>query len=322
MWKLLVLALLAVAHAAYYEELTARQLPEIGRRATTWKAGYNKRLANMSKEQLKQLLGAKLDKAPVDAPMVFPQTKPATLPTTFDARTQWPECTLIGFIRDQAQCGSCWAVSSSAAMGDRTCISTSGAQVPYLSDEDVMTCCGRQCAPDGNGCDGGYPLAAWEWWSKTGVVTGGPYDSNQGCEPYMINPESSSSAKAPACSKTCEKSYNGQYASDKHKGSTYYAVGNGVTGMQQELFSNGPIVSAFTVYEDFYNYVSGVYQHKYGAAVGGHAVKIVGWGTENDTPYWLVANSWNASWGLQGFFKIIRGTDDCGFESSISAGKY
>ena len=48
---------------------------------------------------------------------------------------------------------------------------------------------------------------------------------------------------------------------------------------------------------------------------GGHAVKIVGWGTEDGTDYWLVANSWNTSWGLEGFFKIARGGDQCGIET-------
>jgi cathepsin B len=89
-----------------------------------------------------------------------------------------------------------------------------------------------------------------------------------------------------------------------------------------------------------------------GSFLGGHAVKIIGWGTESGVDYWLVANSWNVHWGLQvracvrqmcavgvdcdcyvddvnaqvyivnlqGFFKIIRGVDECGFEDEISAG--
>uniref|UniRef100_A0A8W8NDP1 Peptidase C1A papain C-terminal domain-containing protein n=3 Tax=Ostreidae TaxID=6563 RepID=A0A8W8NDP1_MAGGI len=53
----------------------------------------------------------------------------------------------------------------------------------------------------------------------------------------------------------------------------------------------------------------------------GHAIKILGWGTENGDDYWLVANSWNPDWGDQGFFKILRGQDECGIESQISAGE-
>jgi len=46
----------------------------------------------------------------------------------------------------------------------------------------------------------------------------------------------------------------------------------------------------------------------------------MGWGTENGTPYWLVANSWNEDWGDKGTFKIRRGTNECGIESQIVAG--
>lgn len=57
------------------------------------------------------------------------------------------------------------------------------------------------------------------------------------------------------------------------------------------------------VFQDFYSYTSGVYHHVTGKFDGGHAVKIIGWGVENDTKYWLVANSWNATWGMDGNFK-------------------
>lgn len=97
--------------------------------------------------------------------------------------------------------------------------------------------------------------------------------------------------------------------------------------------------------------VTGVYQHVTGEMLGGHAIKILGWGEENGTPYWLAANSWNNDWGDQGkseyvtfyysysttkmqssqhsntcvfphtgFFKIKRGNDECGIESEVVAG--
>ena len=64
----------------------------------------------------------------------------------------------------------------------------------------------------------------------------------------------------------------------------------------------------------------GVYRHVTGEVLGGHAVKILGWGTENGTPYWLVANSWNYDWGDKGYFKILRGSNECGIEEDIFAG--
>lgn len=46
--------------------------------------------------------------------------------------------------------------------------------------------------------------------------------------------------------------------------------------------------------------IIGVYQHTTGVALGDHAIKIIGWGTEAGTPYWLVVNSWNSDWGDAG----------------------
>ncbi|WP_411023072.1 C1 family peptidase, partial [Salmonella sp. s51228] len=73
------------------------------------------------------------------------------------------------------------------------------------------------------------------------------------------------------------------------------------------------------VYADFPSYKSGVYQQHSDKQLGGHAVKIIGWGVENSVPYWLVANSWNPDWGDNGYFKIIRGRDECGIEDGIVA---
>ena len=87
-----------------------------------------------------------------------------------------------------------------------------------------------------------------------------------------------------------------------------------------ELMTNGPAEGAFTVYSDFPNYKSGVYQHVAGSALGGHAIRILGWGEENGTPYWLVANSWNYDWGDNGTFKILRGSNHCGIEGGVVAG--
>lgn len=62
------------------------------------------------------------------------------------------------------------------------------------------------------------------------------------------------------------------------------------------------------------NYKSGVYKHTTGGYLGGHAVKIVGWGeTDDNVPYWIVANSWNTSWGLDGYFHMGM-NGDCDFE--------
>ncbi|EER13594.1 cysteine protease Cys2, putative [Perkinsus marinus ATCC 50983] len=82
--------------------------------------------------------------------------------------------------------------------------------------------------------------------------------------------------------------------------------------------TNGPTSAAFSVYEDFLSYKSGVYKHTSGGFLGGHAVEIIGWGTEKGVDYWLVMNSWNEEWGDHGTFKIVQG--DCGIDDMILAG--
>ncbi|KAJ9590993.1 hypothetical protein L9F63_027798, partial [Diploptera punctata] len=104
--------------------------------------------------------------------------------------------------------------------------------------------------------------------------------------------------------------------------SEVYNVADDETQIQLEILKNGPVEASFDVYEDFLHYKSGVYQHQNGDYLGGHAVKILGWGVDKTTktPYWIIANSWNSDWGENGYFLMLRGTDECSIESGIVAG--
>ena len=247
------------------------------------------------------------------------------LPDTFDARQKWPNCTSIGEIRDQGSCGSCWAFGAVEAMTDRICIKSDGKLTPHISAEDLVSCCWY-----GFGCGGGHLSSAWNYWVKSGIVTGGQYDSKQGCQPYLIpacdhyvkghHKPCGGTKPTPQCQRKCEAGYNVTYSKDKWYGSKVYRVSRSVRMIMTEIMTNGPVEASFTVYADFLSYKSGVYHHIYGSYKGGHAVKILGWGTERGWPYWLVANSWNTDWGDKGFFKILRGHDECGIESGIVAG--
>merc|ERR1712048_360190 len=256
------------------------------------------------------------------------------IPTDFDVRTAFPDCAEVsGFIGDQSSCGSCWAFGSTMAFNDRHCIAT-GNKI-LLSTEDTTANCGfLHCFS--MGCGGGHPGAAWDWFRGTGVVTGGGYDkigAGETCAPYSLAPcahHVPATEKYPACpsdeyptpslSKCTESSYGKSYSADKIKASDSYSL-NGIQAIQADMVQYGSATAAFTVYDDFPTYKSGVYKKTSNNQLGGHAVKLLGWGTENGEDYWLVANSWNEQWGDNGTFKIRRGTNECGIEGQVSAGR-
>jgi len=300
MYRLALFCLLAAANAD--PELVANS-PElvdyVNAQKTTWKAGLNPRFEGVSIDTIRGMMGVRGMDEPLGLPIVSQRV--GAIPDSFDARDQWASCQSVKEIRDQGQCGSCWAFGAVEAMNDRICIHSSGASQVHLSVEDVVTCC-KTC---GMGCNGGYPAMAWRYWVNKGIVT-------DGCRPYDLG-------RAAACKTECVAGYPISYQNDKHFGVSSYGV-QGLDNIRQEILTNGPVEAAFTVYEDFMNYKSGVYQHVVGKMLGGHAVKILGWGVENGTPYWLVANSWNTGWGENGFFKIKRGNNECGIEGKICAG--
>merc|ERR1719192_2247244 len=246
-------------------------------------------------------------------------------PTDFDARTNWPECaSVIGHIRDQANCGSCWAHGTTEAFNDRMCISSKGKFTTLLSVADTTGCCGfLSCLS--MGCNGGQVQTPWKWFHKTGVVTGGDYGDGKYCYDYTMPqcahhvnsttlPDCSDIKQVqPKCDSKCPTNAQIIYSGDKHQSSDKGYGFRSTSAIKQDLVTYGSVTAAFTVYSDFPSYKSGVYKHTSGQALGGHAVKIIGWGVEEDTEYWLVANSWNDSWGDHGLFKIAFG--ECGIDS-------
>jgi cathepsin B len=274
---------------------------------SSWKAGHNKRFQGLKVKDIKKLCGTEITGV-AELPIKHVEV-PSALPDTFDARTQWPGC--IGAIRDQGHCGSCWAFGAVEALSDRFCIQSKGASKPIIAAQDPTS-----CDTSNGGCNGGQLGSVWRYLANTGAVT-------ESCYPYEMGTckhPGCSELPTPACKKACQASSTLNYATDKHHAVSAYSIARNVTQIATEIMTNGPVEAAFTVYTDFNNYVSGVYHHVSGTAEGGHAIKIIGWGTESGTDYWLVANSWNTDWGDNGFFKIRRGTNECGIEAQITAG--
>jgi len=282
---------------------------------TTWQAHANPHFHNWTIGDVQKILGGKIRPRKASEPVA---QSPTNLPANFDGQLEWP-AGCIGYIRDQGRCGSCWIFGAVEALSDRICIYSNGSTLVNISAYDELTCNG------GGGCEGGYAEEAYAYAQSAGVV-------DEECAPYLC-PDNKDDGhcvltcsvdqepclnfvNTPSCHKTC---VNGaSWKGSKHFITNYYDVDSGK--IEQEIMTNGPVAAAFTVYEDFLSYKSGVYQHTSGSALGGHVVKIYGYGTTSDgVKYWQCQNSWTTHWGAGGYFQILRGADECGIEDDVAA---
>eukprot|EP00123_Amoebidium_parasiticum_P016202 comp23330_c0_seq1/m.38437 comp23330_c0_seq1/g.38437 ORF comp23330_c0_seq1/g.38437 comp23330_c0_seq1/m.38437 type:complete len:357 (-) comp23330_c0_seq1:511-1581(-) len=246
------------------------------------------------------------------------------IPSQFDARAFWPDCQQVGLIRDQGNCGSCWAFGTTSAMSDRLCIHSKGKIQNVISALDLMSCC-TYCALNG-GCEGGQTSDAYWFWVHEGIVSGDNYGSLLGCQPYPIPinlHHGTHHQESPKCVRNCtnENTWLRPYTQDKYFGKeAYWIVPGDTAAAQWEIMTNGPITAQYTVFSDFFLYKDGIYQVTTDKVEGEHDVVIFGWGEEDGVPFWWVKNSWNRLWGHHGFFKIRRGTNEAKIESNWAAG--
>jgi len=303
-------------------------LETVNERATTWQAGRNFH-SNTPRRFAEQLQGTFVNSSRIEFPprRNYLLQDMINLPKNFDSRSAWPNCPSITEIRDQGGCGSCWAFGAVEVMSDRSCIASNGNLNIRYSAEDLLTCC-HSC---GAGCNGGWPGKAFQYWNHIGIVSGGSFNSTEGCRPYEIEPCehhvsgprpscTGEEGPTPRCKRSCQDGYNHMYNEDRHRAREVYSLSSDENEIQHDIRTHGPVEGAFTVYEDFLHYKSGVYQHVHGRPLGGHAIRVLGWGEENGVKFWLCANSWNSDWGDSGFFKILRGSNHCGIEGEMVSG--
>jgi cathepsin B len=319
-------AVASTGHRQFGAAVNHDLINEINNMETTWKAGVNERFVGKSLEEVKHLLGAL--KTPEEKRLPVKQIVALEdLPTDYDLRTAFPDCESLKEVRDQSNCGSCWAFGAVEAMSDRLCIQSGQKLQTRISAEDLVSCC-FEC---GDGCNGGYPDAAWQYFQETGLVTGGLYGDNKTCRPYSMKPCDhhvdgkygpcgGAEYPTPECTGQCVTEYGVDYEQDRWFASDAYGIESNEKKIMTEIYQNGSVEVALTVYEDFLTYKSGVYKHHKGKALGGHAVKCIGWGVENGTPYWLIVNSWNEGWGDNGTIRILRGSNECEIEENVVAG--
>jgi len=291
---------------------------------STWVAEMSPRFVNWTLSDVAALCGVRDDPSLEVAPLrMYDETNSVPVPSSFDWREKMGDrCPGILRVKDQANCGSCWVFGAVEVMEDRACIQSDGSVHLDLSEQDVTSCDSVL-----GGCSGGNPMTAWNYFHSDGIVTGGAFGETSGCFPYAREPCNHASAKGNPdypdcppdagtvpCDKTCVNGQTWEDAKVRNANAPYRLTS--ASDITQDLLQKGPVTVMFKVYQDFPAYKSGVYSPMWPPVeLGGHAVAIYGYGQEGRSEYWLVKNSWNAGWGENGWFRIVKGAAniDSGF---------
>jgi len=266
-------------------QASQRELAQITLAIAESGAGWNPRLSpvsTLSLDQKRRLAGVPAGTRG-QPPYINPRyssTGSGTLPASLDWRNVNGH-NYVSAVKNQGMCGSCWAFAVTAGLESRALIANAapGGNLD-LSEQMVLSCSGAGT------CDGGWPDLA----NKYLVASGSP---QEGFFPY--------SASDAACSLAKKGWQNDSFRIANWQ----YVVQNAkpdVDTIKNALLASGPLVTTMQVYDDFYYYGSGVYKHVSGDYVGGHAILIVGW--DDAAQAFIVKNSWDTTWGENGFFRI------------------
>ncbi|MCO5562893.1 hypothetical protein L7F22_016529 [Adiantum nelumboides] len=218
------------------------------------------------------------------------------------AAIDWRERGAVTGVKNQGQCGSCWAFSTVVAVEGIHQISRG--ELVSLSEQQLIDCNG-----DNKGCNGGSMPIAFDF-----LVNNGGLDTEEHY-PYQ------------AAQGDCPKSYTSSSSPQQSQlvGIDSYAKvpANDEQALLRAVARQPVSVGIDASHRDFQFYAGGVYDGRCGSELD-HGVAIVGFGSDSETgtDYWIVKNSWGPEWGDEGYVHIRRGSADpegkCGINSFAS----
>eukprot|EP01113_Clastostelium_recurvatum_P037892 TRINITY_DN558_c0_g1_i1.p1 TRINITY_DN558_c0_g1~~TRINITY_DN558_c0_g1_i1.p1 ORF type:complete len:351 (-),score=114.43 TRINITY_DN558_c0_g1_i1:77-1081(-) len=221
-------------------------------------------------------------------------------PTPSDWTT--PNPPVVTPVKDQGQCGSCWAFSTVANIEGVWALA--GHPLVSLSESDVVDCTKTSYA-----CSGGWP-----YWAMQDLLT-----SYQG----RIDTEASYPYTIPAAACTFSASSVGatikSFDSYCKEGTTPLSE----TAIESLLIQKGPLSVCLNA-TPMQLYRSGVDNPRSCSPSSiDHCVTLVGYGVDGNTKFWKIKNSWGTTWGEQGFYRLIKGTSQpqgaCGIQTVITS---
>ncbi|KAL0895157.1 hypothetical protein ABMA27_013608 [Loxostege sticticalis] len=208
------------------------------------------------------------------------------VPDSFD----WRDKKKVTRVKDQGNCGSCWAFSAVGNLEGQYAIKHN--KLRELSEQQIV-----DCDENDYGCGGGWMASAFVWLQKHGGI------ESEEDYPYVAPKDQSckfDKSKAVATVSGC-KMFNGK---DEN-------------ALKQVLVSNGPLSIAIDA-TGIMGYFGGIVED---CPAGGlnHGVLLVGYGIENTTEYWIIKNSWSADWGEQGYFRVKMHENSCNMTAYITS---
>jgi len=274
----------------------------------TWNRGLNQ-FSDLSDDEFERFfLMAPQNCSATGTPLRAPAA--ADLP----AHVDWRAKGVISEVKNQGHCGSCWTFSTVGCLEAHLAIKYDSWRAPRLSEQQLVDCAQNF---DNHGCEGGLPSHAFEYVKWNGGLDTEfhyPYTAKDG--PCKFN----ATAELPVPQPFMPRSAG--IGVTVPGGSVNLTVGD-EESLKYYVATTGPVSIAYQVAQDFRDYKSGVYTSticQSGPMDVNHAVLVVGYGTDpaSKLDYWLVKNSWDYTFGMEGFFKIQAGKNMCGLADCMA----